>query len=157
VATWATPDGISCLVSDHDLALGFDFGLRRIGVAVGSSATGSATPLGNVACRDGRPDWPAIQAFVTEWRPALLVVGLPYNSDGSENDMSRAARRFGHRLGNRLGLPVEFVDERLSSSEATRHLVEARRRGDRRRIRRQDVDPMAAAIILQTWLDGTGD
>jgi len=144
-------------VSDRSLALGFDFGLRRIGVAVGSRATGSATPLGAIPCREGQPDWTAIQAFISEWQPDLLVVGLPYNSDGSDTDMSRAARRFGNRMGSRFGLPVEFVNERLSSNEATRRLVEARRRGARGRIRKQDVDQVAASIILQTWLDGTGD
>ncbi len=144
-------------MSKHSLALGFDFGLRRIGVAVGSSATGSATPLGSATCQEGQPDWTAIEAFISEWHPDLLVVGLPYNSDGSESGMSRAARRFGNRLSGRFGLPVEFVDERLSSNEATRRLVEARRRGERRRIRRQDVDPLAASIILQTWLDSTCD
>jgi len=126
-------------------------------VAVGSRATGSATPLGAIPCREGQPDWTAIQAFISEWQPDLLVVGLPYNSDGSDTDMSRAARRFGNRMGSRFGLPVEFVNERLSSNEATRHLVEARRRGARGRIRKQDVDQVAASIILQTWLDGTGD
>lgn len=144
-------------MNERSLALGFDFGLRRIGVAVGSRTTGAATPLVAVPCVEGQPDWPAIQTLVSEWRPDLLVVGLPYNSDGSESDMSRAARRFGNRLGSRFGLPVEFVDETLSSNEATRHLVEARRRGERRRIRKQDVDRLAASIILQTWLDGTGD
>jgi len=144
-------------VSARSLALGFDFGLRRIGVAVGSRATGSATPLGAIPCREGQPDWTAIQAFISEWQPDLLVVGLPYNSDGSDTDMSRAARRFGNRMGSRFGLPVEFVNERLSSNEATRRLVEARRRGARGRIRKQDVDQVAASIILQTWLDGTGD
>ncbi len=144
-------------MSGRYLALGFDFGLSRIGVAVGSQGTGSATPLGSVDCRDGRPEWPAIMNYVTEWRPDLLVVGLPYNSDGSESDLTRAARRFGNRLAGRSGLPVEFVDEHLSSNEAASRLVEARRRGERGRIRRQDVDPLAASIILQTWLDGIGD
>jgi putative Holliday junction resolvase len=126
-------------------------------VAVGSRATGASTPLGAVPCRAGLPDWTAIQGFIAQWQPDLLVVGLPYNSDGSESEMSRAARRFGNRLGGRFRLPVEFVDERLSSDEATRRLVEARRRGERGRIRRQDVDQLAASIILQTWLDGTGE
>jgi putative Holliday junction resolvase len=144
-------------VSERSLALGFDFGLRRIGVAVGSKTTGTATPLVAVPCLEGQPDWPAIQTLVSEWRPDRLVVGLPYNSDGSESDMSRAARRFGNRLAGRFGLPVEFVDETLSSNEATQRLVGARRRGERRRIRKQDVDRLAASIILQTWLDDTGD
>lgn len=137
------------------LALGFDFGRRRIGVAVGSRATGTATPVTCVACREGRPDWTSIGKLIDDWGPDLLVVGLPYNIDGSESDMSRAACRFGHRLGGRFGLPVEFVDERLSSDEAERQLREKRQRGDRRRVRKQEVDELAAAIILQNWLDST--
>ena len=132
------------------LALGFDFGRRRIGVAVGSRATGTATPVTCVGCREGRPDWTGIGKLINDWGPDLLVVGLPYNIDGSESDMSRAARRFGHRLGGRFGLPVEFVDERLSSDEAGRRLREKRQRGDRRRVRKQEVDALAAAIIRKT-------
>lgn len=141
---------------DSRVTLGFDFGLRRIGVAVGSHATGAAAPAGSAACRDGRPDWQAIDAIISEWRPSLLVVGLPYNTDGSDSEMSRAARRFGKRLARRSGLPVEFVDERLSSREAAARLREQRRRGERGRIRREHIDQLAAAIILQTWLDDGG-
>ena len=141
---------------DHRLALGFDFGLRRIGVAVGSRVTGAASPLGAVACRDGQPDWSAIDGIVAEWRPSLLVVGLPYNTDGTESEMSRAARRFGRRLAGRFDLSVEFVDERLSSSEAGSRLREQRRRGERGRIRKEQIDELSAAIILQTWLDEGG-
>jgi len=144
-------------VTQRSLALGFDFGLRRIGIAVGSRTTGTATPLVAVPCMEGQPDWPAIQTLIAEWRPDLLVVGLPYNSDGSDSDMSRAARRFGNRLSGRFGLPVEFVDETLSSNEAAQRLAEGRRSGERRRIRKLDVDRLAASIILQTWLDDTGD
>lgn len=144
------------MTDDSAVALGFDFGLRRIGVAVGSRATGSASPTASVPCRDGRPDWLTIGRIIEEWRPAILVVGLPYNMDGSESEMSRSARRFGHRLQARFRLPVEFVDERLSSREARERLSERRRRGDRPRVRKQEVDELAAAIILQNWLDGIG-
>lgn len=139
--------------SDRELALGFDFGRRRIGVAVASRATGSATPLACAAARDGIPDWASIGDLVEEWQPSRLVVGLPYNIDGTESEMTRSARRFGNRLGNRFGLPVEFVDERLSSSEAERRLRGQRQSGERRRrVRPGDVDAMAAAIILESWL-----
>jgi putative Holliday junction resolvase len=141
------------LEADTALALGFDFGRRRIGVAVGSRATGGATPLACIPARDGVPDWEAIRELVEEWRPSRLVVGLPYNIDGTESEMTRSARRFGNRMGNRFGLPVEFVDERLSSSEAERRLRGQRRSGERRRrVRPSDVDAMAAAIILESWL-----
>jgi len=135
------------------IALGFDYGRRRIGVAVGSRASGSTEPLDWVACRDGKPDWAAIGRLVAEWKPAILVVGLPYNIDGSESEMSGAARRFGNRLGARFGLPVEFIDERLSSREAGARLLEQRRRGERGRLRKHHLDEAAAAVILQSWLD----
>ncbi len=144
------------MTDDSAVALGFDFGLRRIGVAVGSRATGSASPTASVACRDGRPDWPAIDRIVEEWRPAILVVGLPYNMDGSESEMTRRARRFGRRLEARFRISVTFVDERLSSREARERLRDRRRRGERPRIRKHEVDELAAAIVLENWLNGIG-
>jgi putative Holliday junction resolvase len=136
------------------LALGFDFGRRRIGVAVGGSATGRATPLAVVRCRDDGPDWPAIDALVEEWKPDRLVVGLPYNDDGSESEMTRLARRFAGRLQARFRIPFELVDERMSSREAEDRLRRERASGvRRRRVRKGDVDMGAAAVILQGWLD----
>ncbi|MGD8695471.1 MAG: Holliday junction resolvase RuvX [Gammaproteobacteria bacterium] len=144
------------MTDDSAVALGFDFGLRRIGVAVGSRATGSSSPTASVPCRDGRPDWLAIGRIVEEWRPAVLVVGLPYNMDGSESEMTRRARRFGHRLEARFRVPVAFVDERLSSREARERLSDRRRRGERPRVRKHEVDELAAAIILENWLNAIG-
>ena len=136
------------------LALGFDFGRRRIGVAVGGSATGRATPLAVVRCREDGPDWDTIEALVTEWRPDRLVVGLPYNDDGSESEMTRLARRFAGRLQARFRIPAVLVDERLSSREAEDRLRGERAAGTRRRrVRKEDVDMGAAAVILQGWLD----
>ena len=136
------------------LALGFDYGRRRIGVAVGGSATGRATPLVVVRCRQDGPDWAAIAALVDEWRPDRLVVGLPYNDDGSESEMTRLARRFAGRLQARFRIQAELVDERLSSREAEDRLRGERAAGARRRrVRKEDVDMGAAAVILQGWLD----
>ncbi len=136
------------------LALGFDFGRRRIGVAVGGSATGRATPLAVVRCRDDGPDWSAIEALVDEWKPDRLIVGLPYNDDGSESEMTRLARRFAGRLQARFRIPAELVDERMSSREAEDRLRRERASGARRRrVRKGDVDMGAAAVILQGWLD----
>lgn len=136
-----------------DTSLGFDYGLKRIGVAVGQSITGTASPLAALACRDGQPDWDQVQALLAEWRPGALIVGLPYNSDGSEQPISKAARRFARRLAGRFGLPVHLVDERYSSASAEARLVESRQQG-RRRIRKTDVDSAAACIILESWLNG---
>lgn len=136
------------------LALGFDFGRRRIGVAVGGSATGCATPLTVVRCRDDGPDWQAIDELVETWQPNRLVVGLPYNDDGSESEMTRLARRFAGRLQARFRIAAELKDERLSSREAEDQLRRERASGARRRrVRKEDVDMGAAAVILQGWLD----
>ena len=141
-------------MTGNTLALGFDFGRRRIGVAVGGSGTGRAEPLTTITCRDNQPDWIMLDKLVDEWKPALLVVGLPYNTDGSESDMTQAARKFAGRIQNRYRIPFDFVDERLSSVEAEDRLREQRRSGTRRRrVRKEDIDQGAAAIILQGWLD----
>jgi putative Holliday junction resolvase len=141
-------------VAPARLALGFDYGRRRIGVAVGGPATGRASPLAIVRCRDDGPDWTAVEGLVEEWRPDRLVVGLPYNDDGTESDMTRLVRRFAGRLQARFRIPVELVDERLSSREAEARLREARATGARRRrVRKEDVDMVATAVILQGWLD----
>jgi putative Holliday junction resolvase len=136
--------------------LGFDFGLKRIGVAVGQTVTRSASPLGTAAVRGGEPDWGAIGRMVAEWRPAALVVGLPYNMDLSEQEMTGHARRFAEGLAARFPLPVHTVDERLSSKEAEAQLKERRQQG-RRRISREDIDGAAACVILESWFNSKQD
>lgn len=132
--------------------LGFDFGLRRIGVAAGQLVTASASPVDVVPARDGEPDWQRLDAIVVEWDPTALVVGVPLLTDGREQPLSRRARRFAAALQHRYELPVHEADERLSS-RAARDLIAARRSaGARRRTRRGDVDRMAATLILEHWL-----
>jgi len=130
--------------------LGFDYGTKTIGIAVGSTGTGLAEPLGTAPVRRGAPDWPVIDRLVATWQPAALVVGLPLNMDDSENDMTRAARRFGHRLQGRYNLPVHWVDERLTSVDAKNAMVEARVPWKQRKAR---VDKLAAQAILQAYLE----
>ncbi len=130
--------------------LGFDYGLRRIGVAVGETLTGSTRPLETLHCaQPGQVDWTAIDTLIADWEPDALVVGLPRRDDGTEGEMAQAARRFARRLQGRFGLPVHLMDERLSSFEAEQRLQEA---GGR--IRRQPgaADMIAASIILEAWL-----
>jgi putative holliday junction resolvase len=142
--------------ADHPgAALAFDFGLRRIGVASGHSLTGAAAPLATVSNGSSGPDWPAITALVNAYKPAVLVVGNPYNADGSPGAMSAAATSFAAELGARLQLPVERIDERWSSREASAELQQRRAAGTRkRRVQRADIDSAAAAIILERWLRG---
>ena len=135
------------------MVLAFDFGTRRIGVAVGQTTTHSANAAGALPAHAGNPDWSAVLALVREWAPTRLLVGLPYNMDGSETTTTAPCRAFGEELSRRCGLPVEFVDERLTSNAAYDELRDARRAGIRaRRIRREDIDANAARLILETWL-----
>jgi len=137
--------------------MAFDYGARRIGVAVGQATTGSASPVGVVPVHVG-PDWTALARCVREWSPSRLLVGLPYNMDGTETSLTATCRAFAAELERRYGLPVEFVDERLTSAAATAELREARRAGARaRRVRREDIDAHAARLILETWLRGPHD
>lgn len=136
--------------------LGFDFGLKRVGVAVGSHDT-DARPLATARNGGGGPDWHLIDALIREWTPTALVVGVPYNADGSPHAVTVAAESFAAELAARHALPVHTVDERYSSVEAEGALAERRRRGDHRRVRRGDVDAAAAAVILSDWLAGGPD
>lgn len=124
--------------------LAFDHGHRRIGVAVGQSLTGTATPLGTLAARCSEPDWKDVARLVACWEPQAMVVGLPLNMDGSEQETSRQARRFRHELVERFGVPVHLVDERLSTREARERLAREGRP-------RADDDPVAAQVILEDW------
>lgn len=134
--------------SGQRLVLAFDFGSRRIGVAVGNEMLGSARQLAPLPARDGIPDWNVVSRLVNEWQPDLFVVGLPLNMDDSESQMSIRARKFGKRLYGRYGKPCEMVDERGSTREAKRIAREAGHRGN---YREQGVDGLAAQLILESW------
>jgi len=128
--------------------LGFDFGTRRIGIAIGQELTATARPLTTLATRDGAPDWAAITHLIEQWQPQALVVGIPCNMDGSESELTRLASRFRNRLQGRYNLPVYSVDERLTSAEAEELLREGGRRFEK-----EAIDQVAAQLILQSWLN----
>ena len=127
--------------------LAFDYGSRRIGVAVGETVTRSARPLGTVTVRGNRPDWGAVTRLIEDWCPSRLVVGLPVDMDGAEQEASRGARRFGRQLEGRYRLPVDLIDERLTTRIARQQLAETGRGRD-------PVDPVAAQLILEGWFSG---
>lgn len=136
------------------IVLAFDFGLRRIGVACGDTVSRTAAPLDAVPTRPGGARWEAIDVQLREWQPSLVVVGLPYNVDGSDSTMTVAAREFAADLGRRYRLQVMLVDERYSSREAEAQLKSARESGlRRRRVVKADVDAAAACIILERWFN----
>ena len=136
------PDGI---------VLAFDFGTRRIGVAIGEMMLGTARPLTTIDAEANAVRFDAIGRLFDEWRPARLVVGLPLSLDGGEHELTARARRFANQLSGRFRLPVEFADERLSSAEAETRLREA---GADLRRAKGAIDAEAAAVILQSWFDG---
>ncbi|MBI2381226.1 MAG: Holliday junction resolvase RuvX [Gammaproteobacteria bacterium] len=137
-------------MTDSYTLLGFDYGLRRIGVAVGQSITGTASPLPPLLARDGQPQWEQIAALIAEWKPARLVVGLPLTLDDGEQQLSAAARKFAKRLHGRYGLPVDTVDERLSTKAVRAELFE---RGGYKELQKKSVDSRAACLILEGWFE----
>ncbi len=140
------------------IALAFDYGRRRIGMAAGDTLTASAAPRPAIAAREGVPDWTAIAREIRALSPHVLVVGVPYNADGTDGTLAQAARDFGSQLAARFALPVAQVDEHGSSMEAGSTLKGQRASGQRRRrVQREDIDSAAAAVILTRWLAGEGD
>ena len=132
--------------------LGFDFGYKRIGVAVGQSLTCTASPLATLQAKAGVPDWKVLEKMVTQWQPEALIVGIPTCIDGSKLYTTKAARRFAKQLEAHLALKVYLVDERLSTVEARAYLFE---QGGYKKIKGTEVDNIAACIILEQWLGST--
>lgn len=124
------------------VVLGFDFGLKRIGVAVGQTITQTAAPEAIVRSQDGKPDWEHITRLFEKWQPVAIVVGLPMRLDGSEQALTQPARKFGQRLSGRYHCPVFYIEEQLSSIEA-----------ESRRVKQTHIDDHAAQIILENWLE----
>lgn len=130
-----------------EVVLAFDFGLRRIGVAVGQTITQSARPLPIIAAEKGQPDWRLVSQLITEWRPAALIVGLPYKMDGGEQAISFAARQFAQQLKTQFNLPVHLVDERLTTREAKNQL-----QASGVKFKDVPIDSYAAKLILESWM-----
>lgn len=123
------------------IVLGFDFGLARIGVATGQRVTSTATPLTVLRAKQGQPDWSEVTQIVETWQPELFVVGLPLNMDTSAGTLAQLSTKFARRLEGRFGRPAHLIDERLSSLAARQLTTSAQ------------VDDVAAALILETWLN----
>ncbi len=119
----------------------FDCGKKRIGTAVGQTITATATALETIKTINNKPDWENISCLIKEWDPDKLVVGKPLQLDGSRQEMTEIAERFSRQLEGRFQLPVEMIEEQLSSYEARRELKST-----------YDLDAVAARLILETWL-----
>ena len=137
----------------HQTVIAFDYGLRQIGVAHGQTLTYNAEGISILKASDGVPNWDQVAALLLEWKPNLLLVGLPLNMDGSESELSRLARKFARRLQGRFNMDVLMVDERLTSRDAKSTLRDAGSDRQSGRIDLTKIDHLAAALILQSWLD----
>ena len=141
-----TPEG-----NRPETLLAFDFGHRRIGVAVGQEVTASANPLGAASNGTSGPDWQRISRWIDDWHPDRLIVGMPLNADGTPSPLSEDTRDFIRQLA-RFGRPIESVDERYSSLEAREMLKQERASGLRGRIGKESIDATAAMLIAERWL-----
>lgn len=132
-----------------EVYLGFDFGYKRIGMAVGQKITSKASPLMTISANKGVPDWQIVQKIINEWRPHALIVGVPTCIDGSEQYTTKPAQEFAKQLQKKFSLPVYLVDERLSTVEARERLFAS---GGYKKIQKSAVDSVAACVILEQWL-----
>lgn len=136
--------------STHDVLLGFDFGMKRIGVAVGQTVTKTARPLATVKANQGVPQWDMLDKLIKAWHPDALIIGIPLNMDGTEQPLTIAARDFAHSLNARYQLPIYEMDERLSTKDARARLFE---QGGYKALQKSEIDSVAAQLILQNWLN----
>ena len=127
---------------NNQTLLCFDYGKKRIGTAVGQTITATATALETIKVINNKPDWDRISHLINEWHPDKLIVGHPLTLEGERQEMTDVAEHFGRQLKNRYGLPVEMMEEQLTSYEARRHLKSTR-----------ELDPVAAKLILESWLN----
>jgi len=130
--------------------IGFDFGKKYIGVAVGQEMTGSASPLGSIKANDGIPNWDSLSRYLKEWQPDFIVVGLPLNMDGSEQQLTLDAKKFGNRVAGRFGVKVEFQDERLTTADAKEQLFS---RGGYKNLKKDNIDSESARLIIESFFE----
>jgi len=152
--TLATPDKPCDRPNDRSgqrTLLAFDFGTKKIGIAVGQELTQSTSALPMLRSRDERPDWEGITQLIETWQPDALVVGIPLNMDGSDNEMTLKAKRFSNRLAGRYNLTVYPADERLTTREAARDCYDPHNKHGKKRKGHMEVDSVAAQIILETF------
>lgn len=131
--------------------LGFDFGMKSIGVAVGQEITGTASPLAAIKAIDGIPNWELVQQVYQQWQPQQVIVGLPLNMDGSNQHLTFAAKKFANRLHAKFKVPVATCDERLTTADAKAQLFEL---GGYKKLEKSKIDSASACLILQSWMAG---
>lgn len=134
----------------NQTVLGFDYGTKSIGVAIGQSITSSASPLLSIKAVDGIPNWDDIDKLLKEWQPQLVVVGLPLNMDGTEQEMTQRARKFANRISGRFGVKVTTQDERLTTADAKARLFEL---GGFKALTKGQVDAVSAVLIIESYFE----
>jgi putative holliday junction resolvase len=134
----------------NQTVLGFDYGTKSIGVAVGQSITASASPLLALKAQDGIPNWDEIEKLIKEWQPDLVVVGLPLNMDGTEQDITQRAKKFANRISGRFGVKVLTQDERLTTADAKARLFEL---GGYKALTKGQVDAVSAVLIIESYFE----
>ncbi len=130
--------------------LAFDFGTQSIGVAVGQTITATAQPLEAIKARDGIPNWEIVKDVYAQWQPQQCIVGIPYNMDGTEQEMTLRARKFANRLSNQCRCKVIMVDERLTTTDAKSRLFEL---GGYKKLTKGKVDSVSACVIFESWYE----
>ncbi|ABE55952.1 Holliday junction resolvase YqgF [Shewanella denitrificans OS217] len=138
----------------NQTVLGFDYGTKSIGVAVGQSITASASPLLALKAQDGIPNWDEIEKLIKEWQPDLVVVGLPLNMDGTEQDITQRAKKFANRISGRFGVKVLTQDERLTTADAKARLFEL---GGYKALTKGQVDAVSAVLIIESYFENQYD
>ncbi|RLV61487.1 Holliday junction resolvase RuvX [Parashewanella curva] len=133
-----------------ETVLGFDFGTKSIGIAVGQNITYQASPVQAVKANDGIPNWNTIEEIIKKWNPTLLVVGLPLNMDGTEQPLTQRARKFANRLNGRFGIKTELQDERLTTTDAKARLYEL---GGYKKLAKNQIDAVSAVLIVESYFE----
>ena len=134
----------------YQVAIGFDFGTSKIGVAVGQSITSTATPINQIPAKKGVPDWPSLDKILKEWQPDVLVVGIPTKMDGSWQLITELCNKFINDLKSKYEIPVYGVDERLSTKSAKEEIFS---KSGYKGLQKISVDSVAASIILEQWMN----
>ena len=134
--------------TDLRILIGFDFGMKRIGIAIGQTVTQMARPLDTIMAKNGIPNWESLNKIIKKWRPDALVVGIPLNMDGTDQPITHQARLFAGKLREHYHVPVYEMDERLTTKDARERLFD---QGGYQALQDGQVDRVAAQLILQNW------
>jgi len=157
-------------MADYSLSstfLGFDYSQNKIGIAVGQRLTGTARGLTTLKSHNKKINWMGIEELIAQWHPVALIIGLPLTMDGAEQETTDAVKIFSGQLSKRYNLPIHFMDERLTSREAShllgydgstspRRYSKPGKKIKKRQQQGHDIDQLAAQLILQSWLNETG-